>query len=115
MKIPEFESQTEYAKYVTETVRRYTEISKREGKPVIIAAILTELPLEKEIEEHFKNPDYTYVFELQPRKYKDRPEDLYMGVWLTENLDYFHLVLVTKEVLLSIVPDENTIFDNTEP
>ena len=74
---------------------------KESGKPPKIAAVLTSLPLELHIEEHFKNLDFEYAwstYPIQPSQSKEHA-GLFLGLWLSEKIPYIHLVLASEDVL----------------
>jgi len=81
------------------------------SKPKKIAAILDALPLPVHIDEHFKSPNVSYLWDSQSRPCSS-PSGLgnkHMGVWINERLDYIHIVFVTSDVLDYILSNRRNI------
>ena len=78
----------------------------RSDKPKIIAAKFSSIgEITEEQHRHFisANKYGKYLWQVQPHEKDDAYKGMHMGVLLDENLNYVHLVFVSKEVLWYIL------------
>jgi hypothetical protein len=84
-----------------EDIQAELDLMMASGKPKIIAARLTSLPLSEHIDVHLRDPSINYLWNLTPIKNSPIETDngLHMGIWLTTKIDYVHIIIASKDVL----------------
>jgi hypothetical protein len=77
---------------------------EKSGKPYKIMGKVTELPLCKEAIEHFDKHRHEYIWTAQPiLGLLDDIDGLYYGIWLTDDFDHIPVILMSEEVMKSIL------------
>lgn len=80
-----------------ERVERIFKDARDKGKPSILTVHLDSLPIPEFWIEHFSDKDNDYVWKLDSQNISGL--DMYVGVWLKEELPFIWMLAVTPEVM----------------